>query len=637
MRRFITLAIMAVTLAVALSIAFDLWPGLRGGAGWQWTYLPPQAIGAVAVLAAALIAYLSGVFLLRRSGRVRTLLAFAVLGGTLLTFAVVNIGGDPAFLLFTRTVSPVQTGASALATRIMAPEGVLNTLQRWPEVMQQALDQNLIHFTTSPPGQPLIHHALGVVLDLPIFAGISQPVSMAWRAYQCADTAVMAATRGEIISAGLVAFLMPLLAMLAVIPLYAILCDLTGDRRQAAAIAAWWPLVPSVTLFAPTWNTLYPTLALLVFWLLLRALKSRRIAWALAAGLVMSASTFLNISVLPLLLLYGLFTLGYWTAVARHEPDQPGFVFPLSIGAAFGVGLVSLWAGFWLISGVSPLAILAETFGAHRELVRREYAPWLILYVWDTLLFTGLPIAALAIWGTVRALRQRAFDAFDVLTLSMAATFILTDAVGIVQGENARILLFMMPFLLLMTARIHFSVPAPAQAGWIGTQAVLLLAMAAVLYSVPLDLNPTPTGPRQDIGSLGAGEWQTSNAEFSGSDYLGSFALDQYRWIGDPSAQAISYEFEWRGINPSERPYVFALVASADTDEGRITSEPFTWIAQSTYPPTCWQPGALIRDTLVLPVPPVPHPVVWEVTLTATDPRTGDSAGTLQLAPVKYP
>ncbi|OQY80852.1 MAG: hypothetical protein B6D42_12230, partial [Anaerolineae bacterium UTCFX5] len=319
MRRLIVIA--AVVLAGF--IAFDLYPGLRGGAGWQWAYQPPPDVVAVIALTAGLTVYVVVTALLRARRAVRTVLAWTVFGGTVLAYLAVSIRGDPFFLLFTRTVSPVQTGAASLQTSIMARDGVLPTLRRWPEVMDEALTLNLIHFTTSPPGQVLAHQALADVFDSPALHGLAAPVSQAWRMYQCHDIDVMWYSRGEIMAAGLFAFLMPLLAALAALPIFGIARDLTGDRMLAARIAGWWALVPAVLMFAPTWNTLYSTLCALAFWLLLRGLRSEQMGWVLGAGLVTALTTFLNFAVLPFLLLAGLFTLG-WCALTPRPPLPQG-------------------------------------------------------------------------------------------------------------------------------------------------------------------------------------------------------------------------------------------------------------------------------------------------------------------------
>lgn len=630
--------IIAVTLIFAAILALDLYPGLRGGAGWQWPYAAPEDLMPVAALALGLAVYV-GFSLALRGRTVRGVLAWAVIGGTLLAYLTIGVQGDPFYLLFTRTVSPVQTGASALQARIMSGEGVLPTLQRWPQVMEGALGQNLIHFTTSPPGQVLLHQVAADVFDAPALAGLSRPLSRSLRAFQCSDVDVMRYTDGEIVSAGWFAYLMPLLAALTALPLYLIARDLGGDRQRAAALAAWWPLIPAALLFAPTWNTLYPLLCALAFWLLLRALIRRRVWWAAASGLVMFAASVLNFSVLPFFLLAGLFTLGWYL---RAGFTAAAFRRPVIIGLFFALGLCLPWLIYTLITGVSPLGMLAKTFGAHGELVQREYLPWLILHPYDVLLFTGLPAALLAIWGIVRVIRTRRFDSVGVFTLSMVLTVLLVDFAGIVQGENARILIFYMPFLLLMGLSVRRD-RLRADAPLFVAQAVMLLVMAAVLPVVPLDMDPIPSGPRTDIGSLGDVPWTEDGAAFGRPDDAGRFVLSRYRWVGDPARQAITFEFEFGGGVPTGRPYQFELVARADTDMGEIVSEPFRWWPQGgEYPPTCWRDGEIIRDTVVMPLPAVPHPVAWAVILRAVDERSGAVMDTSegnahQLVSIPYP
>lgn len=628
MRRIIVLA----ALIFAVVLALDVYPGLRGGAGWQWAYQAPQALLPVIALAAGLVLYLIGLLWLRPR-TVSGSLAWIVVSGTLLAVLVVGISGDPFYTLFTRTVSPVQTGASALQARIMSDEGVLPTLQRWPQIMDEALGQNLIHFTTSPPGQVLLAQTAADVFDSPALTGISTALSRPLRLFQCSDEDVMRYTRGEIASAGLFAYLMPLFAALTAVPLYLIARDLTGDRRLAVNLASWWPLVPAVLMFAPTWNTVYPALCALSFWLLLRGLLRNRLGWTALAGLVMAFTTLLNFAVLPFFLLAGLFTLGFLRDIRRS----------VVFGLVFGLGVLVPWIIYTVVTGVSPLDILRQTFGAHSELVRRDYLPWLILHPYDVLLFTGLPAAVLAVLGAAKVIRDRRLDPLGVFTLSMATTVLLVNIAGIVQGENARILIFYMPFLLNMGAGTLLGRSTSHDAPLLGAQALVLLAMASVLAVVPFDMDPMPSGPRTDIGSLGDVVWIEDGAPFLSTEYAGEFALVRYRWVGDPSRQALSYEFEFAGRTPTERPYQFELVARADSDMGEIISEPFRWWSQGAeYPPTCWRSGEIIRDTIVMPLPPVPHPVIWDVILRAVDERTGSvmltaGANALQLAPVSYP
>jgi hypothetical protein len=59
----------------------DAVPALRGGAGWQWPYAPPESWPALIALALLLVVYVSGALLLTRRGKVWPVLAWAVTGG----------------------------------------------------------------------------------------------------------------------------------------------------------------------------------------------------------------------------------------------------------------------------------------------------------------------------------------------------------------------------------------------------------------------------------------------------------------------------------------------------------------------------------------------------------------------------
>lgn len=608
-------------------LALDVYPGLRGGSGWRWPYALPADWLPVAVLALLLLVYVAGTLALRR---VRlpdaAALAWGVLGGVVIAIGVVGVRGDPAFLLFTRTVSPVQTGASSLAVRTLAEDGALDALRRWPQVMREAQDANLIHFTTSPPGQPLLHHGASAFFEA--LPGVSQPLSMALRPFQCSNDTVMAYTAAEM-SATLPGMLMPLWAALAVLPVYTLGRLLFESRPAAVRAALWWPLVPSALLFAPTWNTLYPLLgatsgALLLAGLLHNGAESRRALLLVAAGAVMSGATFLNFAVLPLLLLYGLLTLGCWWFV---RGGAGGFWWPLRMGLWYGLGLASVWLIYGLLTGVTPLDIAAVTFEKHSQLVQRDYLPWLLLHPYDTLMFSGWPLAGLfaaGCWLALRRLPDR-LAALDVLALATLLTLLLVNLSGVVQGENARILSFYAPFLLLAGGR-WLEISPRWDAPLLAAQALTVGVLALALPVVPLDLNPQPTAPRNDFPRMVDVTPRPAGYTFRSAVYAGEFTLEWYRFIADPAQRALSLEIEWRGGQPVERPYVFEVVAHADDPNlGPVSSEATRWRAQfGHYLPTCWRPGEVVPDLIVIDLPGVSAPVQWTLELIAIDPRTGD-------------
>ncbi|GAB4513917.1 MAG: hypothetical protein OHK0046_15280 [Anaerolineae bacterium] len=607
--------------------ALPLVPGLRGGAGWRWPLALPAHALPVVMLAFLLAVYLVGAFALR-GGSLLPVLMWSMLMTAVIGVGVVGIRGDAGFLLFTRTVSPVQTGASAAAVRYMADD-LHSTLARWPQIMRDAGDANLIHFTTSPPGQALVHQVAADLFDsVPV---LSNPISMALRPYQCSDLAVMRYTAGELTST-ILGMLMPVWASLAVLPLYAAGRMLAG-ARAARHLVQWWPLVPAVLLFLPAWNSFYPALCAASFALLLLGQRQngwRAGVWLVLAGVVMSLTTFLNFAVLPALLLFGLYTLGV-AMISRR-----GLLWAVRMGIWYGVGLASVWAVFWLATGLTALDILRVTFDAHTDLVQRDYLPWLLLHPYDVLLFMGWPLAALFLWSTVRI--RRPVDNLDVLTLSMFITFIAVDLAGIVQGENGRILSFYAPFLLLSSARLLMD--ALWDRPLMVAQAVTVLVMAALLPVVPLDLNPQPTGPRSDFATLAGVPFMPVQTAFDGA---GAFTLESYRTVADVDQQTITLETRWRGEERTARPYAFEVVAYVSDYQNELDaatiSTPHRWYAQSgAYLPTCWRSGEIVNDLTLIQVPVVAAPVEWTLELRAVDERSGAvMPGVAQLGPIQYP
>lgn len=621
-------------------IATDTLPFLRGGAGWQWAYTTPERMTAVWLLGGAVLAYIGGVFVLRRLP-IPIKLVWVMLGTVLLTYLALNSEDDSAFLLFTRTVSPVQTGASTIAVRSMAEDGVYPTLHEWTDVMEESKPLNIIHFTTHPPGQVLMHYWMAQLFDNvePL-----DPVAMDLREYQCSNAAVMDYTQGEILSAGWWGLLMPLWASLTAIPLYLTLTLLTGDKRRAFDLTAFWALIPSILVFSPTWNTVYPFLGILAFYCLLRGLLHQERAGIILAGVILGMTTMLTFTVAPLGLLFGLYIAGYgWWLSGKITPKERGrFIVIHEIG--FALGILPIWVFFNIYSGTSPLDIFQTGIRNHRELVQRaDDLVWIFLHLYDLFLFTGWAIVGGAVLGmglAVRAWRRGEHTALNLLGMTLALTMVVIALSGSAQGETARLLTFYIPFLLVVLAigieRVNDRINTPLL--W-ALQGATVVVMASFIPVIPLDLNPPPTEPRQDVPSYDHLELLPLKVTFAPE--VGEFKLDSYRYIADPAAQTISLEFRWAGVERTARPYQFRAIAKAENDiDGQIVAEPYLWYPQNgNYLTTCWQEGDAIRDVILLPVPPVSKPVRWTIEIQAVDARTGEilPARPVILGPINYP
>ncbi|MSP14661.1 MAG: hypothetical protein EXR62_17100 [Chloroflexi bacterium] len=75
------------------------------------------------------------------------------------------------------------------------------------------------------------------------------------------------------------------------------------SREVARWSVAWWPLIPSLLIFAPLPSTFYALPSLIMISLLLAGLRRNQPVWVVAAGALLSLLTFLTFTFIPLLLL----------------------------------------------------------------------------------------------------------------------------------------------------------------------------------------------------------------------------------------------------------------------------------------------------------------------------------------------
>jgi hypothetical protein len=627
---FVTL--IAVSLFVCLSLALDLIPQLRGGFGWRWPYGVPDDAWRILPAVIVVFGYVLGARRLQ-SGSIGVLLAWSIGGAVVIALACLFILGDPLYLLFTRTVSGLATGAHEAGAEIT---DLAATWRAWPTLMPTYLQPGVhamesIHIALDPPGLPTLYYFTRQAFTA--IPALADPLARALRLYQCQNFAIMAYDNPTLASAWL-GILSPLWGALAALPLYAVTRRLYSASTARVAIIGW-PLIPALALFTPTANTVYPLLVIGAFAALVQGLDSpnrmRAAIWLGFGGLLTGLATFANFSTVPILAFFGLFAL--IRAYTRHDRWRK----PVQAGIAFGIGLGIVWGLYWIVSGHTPLDVLAPALNQHLEL-DRPYLPWLGLHLWDVALFVGLPISGLALIGIARAFRYIRQWPIDPFPLALALSLIVIDLSGTARGETSRVWLFFMPLLLIVAADVlrGFSSPpiplaadtekgrqsslAPLATKWRGaggevlfwlTQAIVLLTLATFVHVMGTELTPPPDE------SVGNAPPQAASATFGNA-----LALVNERGAVSSDGRSITLALTWQARQSVDVPYFFsALLVRPD---GQPVSQAVNWQPHDTrYPVTCWRPGALVVDTVTLPFGGVPRPGDWWVSLSAFDIHTG--------------
>ncbi len=579
-----------LSLLLALALLFDRIPFLRGGFGWQWSY---ELAPLLRVLPLALISaiYLSGAWLLWGRERNHWLILWALMGAVVIPLAVIAVRNDDVlYTLFVRTVSGITTGPHLAAATI----DWSNWLD-WPTVMQSFVGRS-VHVALAPPGLPLIYHAANDVLGA--LPGAADSLQRTLLPYQCANYSLLAYSSAEWASAWL-GILMPVWGALAVWPLFFITRRLS-DSQAARIAVTWWPLGPALVMFAPTWNTFYPFVALVAFWCLLRGLEGR-FFWILVSGLLCGLLTFANFSLVPLLGLFGFYAVFHLWQSRAHDPTgiSVGHLAPLQrlvlIGVWFGLGLILPWLVYGLASGFAPLDLLHVAMSEHLAL-DRPYLPWLWLHFWEWALFTGVPLIALWLLNVVKGKR-------DILGLSLLLTMIVLLLSGTARGETGRVWLFFSPFVLIAAAYALQN----RRSNWLivsGAQVILMIVLASILPVIDApDMTPPPNPPTF-----------VSASRASGVTFDQNFRLEN--WDADLDGDAITIRLNWQPLRQMTTPYWFsALLISPD---GAPAGETLVWQPLETrYPTTCWQTNAIVSDSISLPLPADAPAGEWWISLSA--------------------
>jgi hypothetical protein len=549
----------------------------------------------------AIAVYLAGWRLLVGS-RSRWMVGWSLLGGALIPVALLTPTGDPFYILLTRTVSSQSTGGFILGAQ-MTPA----ILHDWPALMPH-WRLYAPHIGISAPGWPLLYH--GLALGLAQLPGVSRGLANMVRPLQCQtwDWGLNQLTNAQWATAWF-GIASPLWAALTVLPLYGLARTVAGEKAARSAVGLW-PLVPALTAFAATLNTFYPFLAILVIYLVWSGVQDgalwRMLACTTGAGLLLGLLLLLNLSVAPLLLLVGLLVLFSFDAAAgRSLKAHLGWCVAVGLMLVFSILVVA--AIYGLLAGHSLARVFLTAMQIHLGMDRPYFAS-MGLHVWDLAVFTGLPLAALALAGGF----TRRSGAFTRLALALGVSLALVLISGLAQGEVGRVWIFLMPILLLLAAGGLQRLPLRWQRLLIGVQVLWLVALAAISRPIDTWLVAPPVYEQVARPPLTA-PLLPADANFGDGLHL-SGVQSQYH----PESRTVTIALHWQALRPLETPYYFSAVLVAPN--GKVLPGVHWQPFDKAYPTTCW-PSALPRrevvDQVTLPLAPDAMPGDWWMSLTA--------------------
>ncbi len=249
----------------------------------------------------------------------------------------------------------------------------------------------------------------------------------------------------------LAAFFFYLVGSLTLIPAY-FLARQVADKETAFFAAGFVGLIPSILLFSPAPDQVFPVLALLYSFFLVKAIRSRPLFYGLLAGRTLSLWSFFNLSFLVMMAFTGIALLIYFFALpGRRKRLKKHFRPTLKIAAALAAGFLvpNLLLFLLRYNAFYVFWICLRENSKIYTFLPRTYWKWALLAIPEFFIFMGIPAACIFLWALPSAwrslTREKRLEIVNLSPLALMATLFLVAVWGQNKGEVARLLMFLGP------------------------------------------------------------------------------------------------------------------------------------------------------------------------------------------------
>jgi hypothetical protein len=343
-----------------------------------------------------------------------------------------------------------------------------------------------IHLSTHPPGPILFYLLQKRLWELfpaatPRFVALAETaLPYAGDARKILEETVLSRSLNEFELATLYSsiLLLWLAVALGAIPLYFWIADLFGPSTAVMALALYG-LIPSLLIFNPMTDQLYPPLAIALWAMYHLGLARRDAAQLVFAGVLTWLALQFTLAFAVVIVAIGAFVgLEIWIERRPWEVlkllawSAAAFILLILIGLAVHYNSILIW---------KLCSVNNALFNT-----KRSYLPWAGYNPIDFLLFLGLPISVFFFRGLFAACRDRNLEAPTRFTLVFAGTIVLLNFSGTNRGEVARLWMFLMPLATAIAA--HQMRDREKEKDWTFLTCFGLLFVQSVLFKLSFDM-----------------------------------------------------------------------------------------------------------------------------------------------------
>lgn len=401
---------------------------------------------------------IAGLSLWQRRSRLALLYALSVAWTFLTLWSLPGTQGLPRLPL-----TLYLHGTSGYFEQAQEIEDISEFLKTYPQrIADPSQPENYLHLGTHPPGLTLGYRVLLNACEAsPVLQWLgtsTQPAEVRDVLSSLRSIHPDRLTPAASACVWLSGCLMVFVANLALLPLYGVVAR-TASLPQGWLAAALWPLIPSLLIFLPKSDFIYPLIALAAQLCWIWALEDRPV-WSCMTGFILSLGMWLSLAMVPV----GAILFLQWVlAVARSEKRLK--MFSVAGWGALGFVLPVLVA---MLAGVQLPLIWLRNYGNHAAFYDhnlRTFWLWLPVNVVEAGFSIGLPIVA---WGllAVRQSKSRRRHSAPLCALAIWGLLWLT---GKNMGEAARLWGMLFPFA------IWAAMPTPIEESDQETEVTVLL------------------------------------------------------------------------------------------------------------------------------------------------------------------
>lgn len=359
------------------------------------------------------------------------------------TNAYDRLGRDPLVLYF--------PSSSGYFTEARDADAFAEYLANYEQLMSRG---DVLHLGTHPPGLIALHRGLLAVyrqspwlVDLTLTLrpeSVQQTQEVVAMLAQAEGRPLSHAELAELWGASL---LTRFAAVAVVVPLF--LCA----TRTAGPVAGWraaclWPLVPALTIFLPKSDALYPLIGMAFLACWYRRGNCPGPFSSLLAGVFLWIGMMLSLAMLPVAVLASLFAMQDLAMTETAGRRHAIVLLSRSVAIASAV-FAALTLATYLALDLNLIAVWRWNFRNHAafyEEFQRTYWKWLLINPLELAMAVGLPAVVAAVLGSIRQ------PASTSIALPIAVVIALLWLSGKNSGEAARLWLFLMPWIVWLSA-----------------------------------------------------------------------------------------------------------------------------------------------------------------------------------------